>query len=76
MITERPSPAPTIATSASLRSPQKSDCCCVVTRLVSSARLEPVGALVVPGAEAAEPISVTAPEVTRVSDWPRRWPGR
>ena len=31
---------------------------------------------VVPGADEADPISVTAPEVTRVSEEPRRWPGR
>src|SRR5438046_2650540 len=43
-MTERPSPVPTMASSAVRKSAQRSDCCWVVTRLVSSARLELVGA--------------------------------
>src|SRR3989449_11567215 len=37
-MTERPSPVPTMASSAVRKSAQRSDCCWVVTRLVSSAR--------------------------------------
>ena len=69
-----------MASSAVRRSLQKSACCRVDTRLDSSARLEVAAAgAAPPGAGAAPPpppVSVTAPEVTRTSEAPRRWPGR
>ena len=73
-MTEVPGPVPTMARSAVRRSAQKSLFCCVVTRLDSSPRFELVGPASVGVVVWA--VSVTAPELTRMSEMPRRWPGR